>query len=87
MPTLEDFYIACEDAIRCQAGDQPLGVVSSLRRAALLRDQLLHQARARVENHIVQTILQEWDNTLKSLPYAASTGEAKMYYGWGPPVA
>lgn len=68
-PTLDAYYQACEDALRCQASKSPLGVVSCLTKAAQLRDAVFKQAQARLEFHTARGILDYWDATLESLPY------------------
>lgn len=76
--TLDHYYQACEDAIRCQAAHNTLGVLSYLQKAAQLRDALLRQAKARFEPYACHTILDYWDRTLSSLPAAARSGTARI---------
>jgi len=74
----DEYYTACEDALRAQAARNPLGVYAALSRAASIRDTLLSRATVRLEYHTVQMVLSYWEATLESLPYAQRTGVARL---------
>jgi hypothetical protein len=76
---LDNYYQACEDAIRCQAKKQALGVAFYLSQAAQLRDELLQQYKSRLELGSIRGVQDYWENTLMSLPYAERTGRAAIY--------
>lgn len=77
--SLDTYYQHCEDAVRCQAAGLPLGVFLHLTEAAKIRDVLVGRARARLEFGLIRGVLDYWEGTLKSLPYAERTGKAGIY--------
>lgn len=76
---LDTYYQQCEDAIRCQAAGNTLGVTSYLLQAAQTRDALIQQARVRLELGVIRGLLDYWEGTLSSLTYAKRTGKAAIY--------
>lgn len=76
---LDKFYTHCEDAIKCQAADNTLGVFCHLLEAAKARDALIERFRARLEFSQIRCVLDYWEGVLASLPYAKRTGKAAIY--------
>lgn len=75
---LDTYYQHCEDAVRCQAASQPLGVYVHLREAAQARDAIIRQAKVRLEFGLIRGVIDYWEGTLTGLAYAERTGKAAI---------